>query len=165
MKVIAIHGDFATGEQLRYDMGDPPWVDHYATAKTFSQFVAQVPYGDVVLVGYSRGAEWIRQFANAYGFGAITRIRGMVGYEPLALGEFVLARSVPRLLIYNSRGRGAWTRLGASSIEKWRGPGTTELAGRGFHIRVKMQPPFIGHAWDKSINPEIQRWLSELGRK
>ena len=162
MKVIAVHGDFATGEQLRYDMGDPPWVDHYITAKTFDRFAAQVPQQDVVLIGYSRGAEWVREVTNFYWCSRVIRIRGVVGYEPLAEGNFVAVHTIPRLLIHNHRGRAAWTRLGEVSLNRWRGPNTTELQGKGFHVRLKTRPPFIGHAWDQSLNPQVEKWIQEL---
>lgn len=154
-EVVAVHGDFATGEQLRYDMGDPPWVDRYITARTAKDFLDQIPGDARVLIGYSRGAEWIRMAINA---GLLPSVRAVVGYEPLALGPFM--STIPRLLIVNKYGRHWWTELGRRSAEHWAGgTGAATLVGRGMHVRLKLKPPFIGHAWDQETNTAVERWV------
>lgn len=168
--IIAVHGDYSSGEKLQYDSGDPLFVDYFISwkkynkiSRSYEEVASQIRKiqrendCNLILIGYSRGADFIREYAWDH-----PHVIGLIGYEPLASGN--LRSDIPLLLVTNQFGRHFWTRKGNMSAAAWvREDDCMELSGGvGFHIRLKWGWPPIGHAWDMSLNPMIEAWIDDV---
>lgn len=172
IKAIAVHGDYANGDILKRDIG-VDWIDYYPSCKSSNELKVKIfnylERGDkfsdknhAICLGFSRGAEWIRQIMEEEINLDDKMIISAVAYEPLAL------RKVPKgknLLITNSLGRALWTRLGKKSRDYWLESGANHIIGFGFHIKFTFRLPFIGHAWDQSLNTQIKEFVDSVKDK
>lgn len=168
MRTIALHGDYATPEMLKRDMGDPTWVDEYFDGRGWRYYgksldkLIQLVNQPTILVGYSRGCAAICDIANtplvSHWIEAAVIYEGPVTDSNCG-GDF------PVLQVWNNRG--ALKRLGRiddciQSMQCWSATHqTTLMIGSGMHMRLK--PP--GHDWDRSLNNCIEDWINkQIGR-
>lgn len=173
MYTIALHGDLATGDMLRRDMGDPCWVDEYFDGQwgpgRFDRSVRELSskiqgVGPCALVGYSRGASVIARLS----IGPVAElIRAAVVYEGPVIDSASCGGCFPVLMIWNDDGAVAnRTKAAAASIIKWRvGRRLEIIEGHGKHVE-KDEDGKHCHGWDKSLNVEIRDWLRlKLGER
>jgi hypothetical protein len=163
--IIALHGDFATAEMLRRDVGDLcDSIDLFFDARGWNRFhhqidrlaglIAQLDEAPI-LIGYSRGGSAIAMLSECID------IRAVVIYESPVIDSDGVGGSFPVLQIWNDKGH----RYGPN--ERRRGQAVvaeqiwsdshpvTKLIGLGEHIRRNP----IGHGWDTGLNQQIRDWL------
>jgi hypothetical protein len=157
---IAFHGDGATPEMLREDIGEGLHVDYFVDKYHAASFCREFP--EVNLVGYSRGGGVIADLSCI-----LPNIRSAVLYES-PLGAYNKAMgSFPALIIWNKRGRKSKA-IYRSAVERMEdawviGRHVDFLEGTGRHIRVdRSMRPRLRHGWDRSLNPKISQWIKDL---
>lgn len=161
--VVALHGDFASGDLLRRDMGDPSWVNRFPTWRSRSDI--ELPAGEpTVLIGYSSGADMVRRLLAESVFSGRRNVVAAIGYEPLTT-EPLPVTSVPLLVIGNRLGRWRWTPAGRLYRQRWIDAGAAVMTGRGTHVRATFAWPPVAHAWDQSLNEAIRSWILEVTRE
>jgi pimeloyl-ACP methyl ester carboxylesterase len=164
MKVIALHGDFASPEMLKRDMGAPSWVDSYYDGKGWRDVDGRIELlihfirmleQPVTLVGYSRGGSVIARLSHAIPH----LIACAVLYESPVKDSQGCAGKFPVLQIWNDRG--SMRRLHRlddvlESIRCWSiGRRCEIMVGTGKHMQLT--PP--AHGWDRSLNNRIEDWI------
>ena len=165
MLVVALHGQSASGQRLQHDSGDPPWVDWWADWQQFSpsEFANLLPCMPVCLVGYSLGGDFIAQLTHTK---LCASIRKIVVYEsPVLVVEPARIKGADVLQIWNNyRPLTLKRRIGKQqSLWAWcrAYPSSYHLTGsEAGHIRFSFRPPYIQHAWDRSLNPEIESFIN-----
>lgn len=170
VRVLAFHGSPGWSNLLRKDMGDPNWDISYVSWKKLSlETIIDMIDQDTFLLGYSAGGEFIAQLTYH-----VSRIAGIVVYEsPLRNGP-PRAIGCPVLWLWNDyEPRTARRRHEKIKSYRWwrdRFNMTTAIPGlTGWktstpiygHTKVVPYFPFIGHGWDISLNPHIERWMNQ----
>lgn len=162
MKVFALHGGYLGPEDLRRDMGDPRWVDHYLDGhdpvfceSQIRQWI--IPGEKIVLLGYSFGGSVIGHLSQRFQ----NTIRSAVLYESPLIGTNTTGGKFPVLWIRNmylaTRFREAefdWTRSAWQRTHRM-----TYRFGSGKHVKPRWGWPPFGHAWDRSLNSFIENWI------
>jgi len=161
--VFAIPGGHLSGRDLRRDMGDPDWVDHYldrAHPWDLAVKIESITDGPIVLIGYSVGGSLIGHMSLLLG-----NIVGVVVYESPLIGVERVGGDFPVLWIENDY-KSTWRRE-AESLEaflKWFESHSTEvMVGEGRHVRLRFGWPPFGHAWDVRLNTRIAGFVREVG--
>lgn len=160
--IIALHGDYATADMLKRDVGSlASMIDCFWDASGWRPAKREIGKIDryikslkepPILIGYSRGGSIIAMLSNKY------PIRAAVLYESPVLDSFSVGGTFPVLQIWNDQGVMHGKRRGQAIIaqEVWkRNHPVTELQGVGTHI--KRDP--IGHGWDVGLNDRIRDWI------
>ena len=163
MTTLAFHGDFASGEMLREDAGNPDFIDEYPdwTRKDrrnisgMSKMIGLACESPVVLIGYSRGGQIAARIAAVN-----RRIKGLVLYEaPLTTSDIAaLPRRVAVTYIRSIvRSTLPWrNRRKAKIIEGLRElPDFTLMDSSLPHVHK------LRHGWDQNLNGDIATWLRE----
>ena len=166
MQTIALHGDYASPDMLRRDMGNPAWVDHYYDGRGWRDVDGRIELlthfirsqeEPVVLVGYSRGGDVVARLSNSIPH----LIRAAVVYEsPVSVDS--CGGKFPALCVWNDRG--SIRRLQrvddvVKSLRLWSvGRRCEIMIGSGRHM--DLMPP--GHSWDRSLNSRIEDWLTMI---
>jgi hypothetical protein len=170
MPTIAFHGDYANGEILKRDMGDPPWVDKYfhkwdiEEVKEYSK-----DFLNIKMVGFSRGGSFIAHLSHY-----ISNIRCVVLYESPVIKHKKqsinhIAGDFPALIIWNNkgfifkRGRKNWA-AGKKMEIMWaeNGRPVDHFDGEGGHMRLVWNSwPPVGHDWDVNLNNKIGKWIDK----
>jgi len=165
MRAIALHGDFATAEMLRRDVGSlRVAIDYFFDARRWLAFDRQLDRllqmieevkEPPILIGYSRGGSAIAAISERL------ELACAVVYESPVLDSAGVGGTFPVLQIWNDAG----ARYGNNSLRKeqaiiaeqiWseRHP-VTRMLGSGTH--VKRNP--VGHCWDSTLNDAIVDWI------
>lgn len=167
MQIIALHGDLATADMLRRDMGNPAWVNHYYNAGGWRNIDAKIELlthfirlleEPVALVGYSRGGSVIARLSHTIPH----LIKCAVVYESPVKDSDGCGGNFPVLSIWNDRG--AIRRLHRidevlHSINCWSiGRRCEIMVGSGKHFTLN--PP--AHSWDRSLNNRIEDWIKDV---
>lgn len=167
MQVLAFHGQGSSPARMKYDMGNPNWVSSYPDWTLYAdaeQFAAANGVGDVVLIGYSLGGEFIAELTRT---SLAPKIRGIVVYEsPVRRGP-PRPLGCPVKIIWNDYD--PWFRWRkakkAQSIYQWTRafPDAEKLIGRHTsHVKRIPVAPWFGQAWDVGLNAELGRWIRGL---
>jgi pimeloyl-ACP methyl ester carboxylesterase len=163
--IIALHGDFATGEMLRHDVGDlRNSIDYFHEAKGWLRFNHQMDKlirmleeldEPPILIGYSRGGSVIAALSE------VIEIRAAVVYESPVIDSEGAGGAFPVLQIWNDRG----ARYGRNELRRgqaiiaeqiWQeNHPVTQIIGTGGHVRRNP----LGHFWDVSLNQQIRDWI------
>lgn len=162
--IIALHGDYATAEMLRRDVGDlRNSIDLFFDARGWLRFDAQydkllsvvkmLPSAPI-LIGYSRGGSVIARLSCEI------EIAAAVLYESPIIDSGGVGGSFPCLMIWNDKGEKYGRRSDeaehSEAIWKESHP-VTKLQGKGGHMRRRP----LGHAWDTSLNGQVRKWIDE----
>lgn len=163
--IIALHGDYATAEMLKRDVGDlEPMIDCFWDASGWRPAKREIGKIDryikslkepPVLIGYSRGGSIIAMLSNKY------PIRAAVLYESPVLDSFSVGGTFPVLQIWNNSGFMTSRRSGQAKAaqEVWkRNHPVTSMLGIGGHIKTNP----IGHGWDVGLNSMIRDWIASV---
>lgn len=150
MRTAALHGDFATPKMLQRDMGDPRWIDLYIERQSVESMASLCSaWGVKNLVGYSRGGYLACKIAE------LIPIKTLVLYEspmfdaqPQVLNAVVVFNSVPRRRKRRSREMSRVLRYFSGHMTFFHG-------AKKRHLEAKPYWPFLGHAWDQSLNDLI----------
>lgn len=180
MPTIAFHGDYANGEILKRDMGDPPWVDMYFHKWNIEDVKDYCKnFLNINMIGFSRGGSFIAHLSHH-----IPNIRCAVLYESPVIKHKrksidYIAGDFPALIIWNNKGfifeRGRknwpaakkmeamWSENGDAPSDLSRDrPVDRHLEGEGGHMRwVWNSWPPVGHDWDQSLNDDIEQWIDK----
>jgi pimeloyl-ACP methyl ester carboxylesterase len=165
--IIALHGDFATAEMLRNDVGDlRNSIDFFFDARGWKRFYYRIDRlagliaeldEPPILIGYSRGGSAIALLSE------YIDIRAAVVYESPVIDSEGVGGSFPVLQIWNDAGarfgenaRRRGQAIIAEQIWSASHP-VTMLIGKGLH--VKRNP--IGHGWDTILNQQIRDWIKK----
>lgn len=159
--IIALHGDLATAEMLKRDVGDlSDSIDLFFDAGGWRKFGQQVDRllrlitEPPTLIGYSRGGSVIALLSTRI------EIRAAVLYESPVIDSEGVGGHFPVLQIWNDRGCkfGRRREQALRAEQLWSGHKVTPLVGRGRHMRLRP----LGHAWDCSLNSQIRKWHEDL---
>lgn len=165
MYVIGLHGDRATPEMLRRDMGDLESILDCAFdahgwkryRRYFDKLVSEIKslQEPPLMLGYSRGVSVIAALSE------IVELRGAILYEGAILNSWGVGGTFPVLQIWNDQG----VRYGPNrrrrekaeeSIVVWsRHHPVSTLIGVGRHFNTNP----LGHAWDVQLNAQISEWI------
>lgn len=162
---IALHGDLATAEMLRRDVGDlRDSIDLFFDARGWLRFdsqidklhtkICQLPEPPT-LIGFSRGVSAIARLSE------ITEIKAAVVYEGPIIDSEGVGGNFPVLMIWNDAGAKfspSKLRRGQAKIAEqiWsESHPVTYIQGTGRHMRLR--PP--GHYWDCSLNQQIKDFI------
>ncbi|MEM8668753.1 MAG: hypothetical protein AAGG48_14630 [Planctomycetota bacterium] len=168
MRVIALHGDFASGAILRRDTGIDEW-EYPDWKRGFDSME-----GNWVAVAYSSGGSRVGHISLSAPFFHGSRMFGFaeprcaVLYESPLIGIRAVGGSFPVLWIENDRGARTKNRWRAremqSTLEAWQANGrrVDVLQGRGRHVQTTWGWPPLRHGWDKKLNPMILKWIEEV---
>lgn len=158
-KVIALHGDWASGERLRKDMEDPDWVDLYLDwqYQNVIHCISDCPE-DVILVGYSRGACMISDLAELFP----DKIKAAIVYEGLPFEHIKtnepISGTFPVMFVVNMYSRKRKIIERRQAIRLWEEHHPVEYQiGSGVHW--KFFP--LGHNWDTKLNPRFGEFIRE----
>jgi hypothetical protein len=165
MKMIALHGDLATADMLRRDVGDmSQHIDIFFNARGWLRFdyqlnklIAAIQELDSppLLIGYSRGGSAIAAISER------VELAAAIVYEAPVLDSASTGGTFPVLQIWNDAGAkygmNQWRRARAIEADEiWRkNHVVTEMTGTGKHMRRNP----LGHDWDVTLNPLIVEWI------
>lgn len=162
--IIALHGDLASAEMLRRDVGDlRNSIDLFFDARGWLRFerqcdkllsVIQMLPEPPILIGYSRGGSVIAKLSNE------VAIQAAVLYESPIIDSETVGGSFPVLMIWNDHGAkyGKRSDEALHSEQLWEASHPVNmLEGKGGHM--KRRP--LGHGWDVSLNAQIRDWLAD----
>ena len=171
VSVVAFHGDFANGEMLREDMGDPDWVDWYVDHQgrgrrdlPDEEIIEELPSGPLVCVGYSDGGDTVARLSTLIP----ERFVAAVVYEAPVVSVPAPGGDFPVLSLWNYGSRKAQSELADEAVRKW-AYGRRDFSihfGKGRHTKWVWRNPWwlgrrLGHGWDLELNPYIHRWIRE----
>lgn len=154
--VIAFHGRPGRPGILRRDMGDPPWVDQYFAGHDIDAAANEIDrHCRVILVGYSFGGDLIARLTHR-----CSNVVGAVLYESPLLEPMLPRGHFPVCMVWNDRGRRHWPASQRSCLA-WDLPERifVPMNGRGGHVRMTWRWPFVGHAWDQSLNGQVETFI------
>ena len=160
--VVAFHGQGSSPARMRYDCGDPDWITRYADWQDWRhRELIGTPF---IAVGYSLGGDHIAQLTR---YPSVVKLRGIIVYESPILYADPAPVDCPVVSIWNAykpRTRHR-RRIKAHSIKAWdqASENTTHMVGR-YRRHTKWIPryPFIGQAWDQSLNPFLADWVRRV---
>ena len=156
--LIALHGDFASGDILKRDMAHlSRWIDEFPDWQMDNTWLTDYIDKNICLLGYSRGGAEIANLSY------LDNLKGAVIYEGPNFRHYYPQGNFPILLGWNSLSRPLRDKLRDWTFESWsRHHLVTTFQGRGFHIRRcrGCRPP-LGHNWDAAINPDIYHWMTD----
>lgn len=163
--IIALHGDFASAEMLKRDMGSlSPMVDLFWDANGWRRtdreidrleaYIRMIP-SPPILMGYSRGGSVIAALSER------VELRAAVVYESPVLDSEGAGGAFPVLMCWNDCGVMSGKRAGQARISQqiWKASHpVTEIWGVGRHVKTRP----VGHGWDVGLNETIRDWLSRM---
>lgn len=185
MSVIAFHGWGATPSDLRQDMGDPSWVDHYWPYEygRRSIFEGDDTAGDMSSVAWEAGSlmrhsvtdeqhrkllSYRRLVLVGYSLGGsligelslgLPNLVGAIVYESPLLGTVSPGGRFPVCIVWNAGSRKAGTREALRATQAWKAGGRSvlEFEGSGGHTRyVDRRSTFNkAHNWNQSLNARL----------
>jgi hypothetical protein len=161
-RIIAFHGDYATPKMLKEDMGDlANEVDYFFNGHDFGEAIDLCKkFDSVKLIGFSSGGALIAELSYLKNIKSAVLYESPLGISGKTFGNF------PACIIWNRNGRMRNSRFNPyreealNMVDKWdNGRDILRLVGNGRHISFKFRFPPFGHAWDKTVNKEIKRFL------
>lgn len=162
---IALHGDLASAEMLRRDVGSlANSIDLFFDARGWLRFdhqleklleiIAELPEPPI-LIGYSRGGSAIARLSE------VVQLKAAVIYEGPVIDSEGVGGDFPVLMIWNDCG----AKFGRSAIRRGQAKISQEiwsathplieLRGSGMHMMTR--PP--RHGWDLAVNGAVQEFL------
>jgi hypothetical protein len=172
MEIIAFHGDFASPQMLREDIGDIGLPITFMSSTNWLDAISEIdvafgPKRGLVGIGFSRGCGVIADLSYQYPdlFIAAVLYEGPLGFYGKVGGSF------PVLMIWNSHGvkkpslLKPWhwfkPRVAREAEMAWEEKHSVSYAsGTGCHMRYdKTKNPKLRHAWDQSLNKTVREFI------
>lgn len=169
MTIIAFHGDYASPNMLREDIGDIGLPIKFSAATDIWEATQDILQTNekISLIGYSRGCSFIADISVRF----YPIIKNVVLYEGPLGEEGKVRGNFPVLIIWNDKGvknpnlLKPWEYFrymkALKMEETWsRTHPVSYLQGKGHHIKIDpTKQPKRRHGWDQSLNPNIKLFL------
>lgn len=184
MTTIAFHGQFATPGMLRYDAGDPEWIDKYLYLVGRNPFHRELIIEEtldyllslerMVFAGFSEGGRDACRLSNSFLRDKIRKpvVVGLILYEaPIPreglLGDMpvIYVRSKKPVKRYDLFRRARESRMNRIIRDLKRNHEVTVLESKHGHTKTVTLPDGSrrkGHGWDVGLNERLGDWVKEV---